>query len=94
MILENFILVITDRMTLFLVRLSCFRIIAMRSSINKAVKLAAKTSKSLVNVRALSSSSIKQWNQRYDAGSSFWGNGPFWGVQRFLEEVRLMPHLL
>ena len=73
----------TSRMASRFVHFANFRIVAMRSSISKAIKFAARTSKNLEKIRTLSCTSIKQWNDRYDGSPSIWGGGQYWGVQRF-----------
>lgn len=78
-----------DSITMQVIAITGFgaRVITMRSSLSKAVKLASRTAKNLVAARELSCSSKKQWNDSFFSGPPPWGNGSSWGLQRFLEEV-------
>ena len=67
-----------------------FRVLTMRPSLTKAVKLATRTAINLITTRGLSCTSKKQWNDNFFSGPPPWGNGSYWGLQRFLEEVRLI----
>ena len=73
-------------MALRLVVFYDFRTITMRSSVNRAVKL-AKTSTSFLKARAISTTVKKQWNDRLTNTTSAMGNGSSLGIHRFLQEV-------